>query len=302
MKVVLTGSISNIGKPLVKELVGKGHSVTVISSNSGRKAAIEALGAKAAIGAMQDVTFLTRTFEGADIAYLMETMDAAGGDVSGQENDFIAVISQIGQNYKQSIEQTGIKKVIHLSSIGAHMDKGNGILIFHHNVENILKQLPDDVSIKTLRPVGFFTNLFGSIDTIKSQNAIISNYGGDRKDPWVSPLDIASVIAEEVEKPFNGRSVRYIASDEVSPNEIAATLGKAIGIPDLQWQVISDEQLLNNWLSIGFNPLVAHGYIEMQASQGTGELYQDYYKNPPVLGKVKLYDFAQQFAEAYHDV
>jgi uncharacterized protein YbjT (DUF2867 family) len=301
MKIVLTGSISNIGKPLVTELVGKGHSVTVISSNSGRKAAIEALGAKAAIGAMQDVLFLTQTFEGADVVYLMETMDAAGGDVSAEENDFIAVINQIGQNYKQAIETAGIKNVIHLSSIGAHMDKGNGILIFHHHVENILKQLPADVSIKTLRPVGFFTNLFGAIDTIKNQGSIISNYGGDRKEPWVSPLDIASVIAEEVEKPFDGRSVRYIASDEISPNEIAAALSKAIGKPDLQWQVISDKQLLSKWLSIGFNPLVAHGYIEMQASMGTGELYEDYYKNPPVLGKVKLDDFARQFAEAYQE-
>ena len=51
--------------------------------------------------------------------------------------------------------------------------------------------------------------------------------GGDEKEPWVSPLDIAAIIAEEIEKPFNGRTVRYIASDEVSPNEVAKVLGRS---------------------------------------------------------------------------
>ncbi|MFL5744036.1 MAG: NAD-dependent dehydratase, partial [Niastella sp.] len=109
----------------------------------------------------------------------------------------------------------------------------------------------------------------------------------------------ATVIAEEIEQPFRGRTWRYIASDEVSPNEIAQALGKAIGKPDLQWKVISDEQLLNAWLDIGFNPQVAQGFIEMQASQGNGKLYEDYYRNRPALGKVKLAQFAKDFAAAY---
>jgi nucleoside-diphosphate-sugar epimerase len=33
MKVAITGSLGHIGKPLTQELVKKGHSVTVISSN-----------------------------------------------------------------------------------------------------------------------------------------------------------------------------------------------------------------------------------------------------------------------------
>lgn len=93
--------------------------------------------------------------------------------------------------------------------------------------------------------------------------------------------------------------MRYIASEEISPDEIAGVLGKAIGKPDLQWKVISDEQLLNSWLSVGFNPQIARGFIEMQASQGSGKLYEDYYRNRPVLGKVKLTEFAENFAAIY---
>ncbi|NCI50829.1 NmrA family NAD(P)-binding protein [Sediminibacterium roseum] len=299
MNIVLTGSLGNIGKPLTEGLVKKGHSVTVISSDAGKKEAIEVLGAKAAIGSMFDADFLTTVFTKADIVYLMETMEAAG-DMFDKSVDFIATINKIGNNYKKAVEQSGVKKVIHLSSIGAHTDKGIGILIFHYNVENILKQLPDDVAIKFIRPVGFYINLFSFVQSIKYKGAIVSNYGGDKKEPWVSPLDIADVIVEEMNKPFAGRTVRYVASDEVSPNEIAKALGKEIGKPDLEWKVIPDEQLLDNWLEIGFNRQVAEGFVELQRSQGDGSLYEDFYRHQPRFGKIKLADFAREFAKVYH--
>ena len=299
MNIVLTGSLGNIGKPLTRALVEKSHSVTVISSNAGRREEIEALGARAAIGKMQDAGFLADAFNGADIVYLMETMEAVG-DMFDKSVDFIGDITHIGENYKQAVLRSGVKQVVHLSSIGAHTDKGIGILLFHHNVENLLRELPGDVAIKFIRPVGFFTNMMSFVHTIRSQGAIISNYGGDEKEPWVSPADIAAVVAEEMDSPFEGRTVRYVASDEVSPNEIANALGKAIGKPDLQWKVIPGEQLLNGWLNIGFNEQVARGFVELQASQGNGALYDDYYKHKPALGKVKLGDFARDFAEAYN--
>ncbi len=297
MNIVLTGSLGNIGKPLTQELVKKGHSVTVISSKAERQKDIEALGAKAAIGTMQDVDFLSNTFKGADIVYLMETLDRSA--FSNPDLDIVAAITNIGKNYKQAIEQSGVKKAIQLSAIGAHTDKGNGNLRFHYEVEKILNQLPDNVSIKFMRPAGFFTNLYRSIQAVKENGAIILNYGGDKKEPWVSPSDIASAIAGDMEKPFEGRTIRYIASDEVSPNEIAKALGEAIGKPDLKWSVISDEQLLNGMTAAGMSLQVAKGFVEMQASQGSGLLYEDYYRHKTVLGKVKLADFAKEFAFIY---
>ena len=298
MNIVLTGSLGHISKPLTQILVQKGHSVTVISSKAERQQEIEALGAKAAIGTMEDVDFLTKTFKGADIVYLMETLGA--GSFFDHNLDYMATINKIANNYKQAVEESGVKHVVHLSSIGAHTDKGNGMLAFHYNVENILKQLPKDVSIKFMRPVGFYVNMFAFIPTIKAQNAIIQNYGGDEKEPWVSPLDIAAAIAEEMEKPFSGRTIRYIASDEVSPNEVARILGEAIGKPDLEWQVIPDEQILNGMKAAGMNPEIAKGLVEMNAGRRNVVLYEDYNQHKPTLGKVKLKEFAKEFAAVYN--
>jgi len=322
MKIIVTGSLGNISKPLTKQLIQKGHSVTVISSKAERQKEIEAMGAKAAIGTMQDIDFLTKTFTGADIVYLME----AGGpeNMFNKSYNLNEATREIVKAYKKAVEVSGIKKVVHLSSIGAHTSKGLGLLELHHIAENILKQLPIDVSIKFMRPVGFFYNLLVNVEVIKTlskgilgaimairyygigdlfrgkRGVIVANYGGDIMNLLVSPNDIALVIADEMEKPFEGRSVRYIASEELTCNEVAKILGEAISKPYLKWAAISDKMLANTMLKRGMNEEMVKGIVEMGAAARSGKLYEDYYQHRPVLSQTKLKDYAKEFALAFN--
>ncbi|HTK20187.1 MAG TPA: NAD(P)H-binding protein [Mucilaginibacter sp.] len=295
MKIIVTGSLGHISKPLATELVQQGHEVTVISSKPEKQTEIEILGAKAAIGSIKDVDFLTSTFTGADAVYCMEPP----GSFFDPNFDIMAEIQTICEAYTEAILKSGVKRVIHLSSIGAHTDEGNGILKFHHAAEQIFGSLPSDISIIFMRPVGFYYNLFSFIPVIKSQGIIAANYGVEKK-PWVSPLDIAATIAEEIVKPFEGRRIRYIASDELTGSEVATILGGAIGNPDLKWVVISDEQALNGTLAIGINPKIAEGLVEMNAGRRNHILYEDFYQHRPEMGKVKMKDFAKEFATVYN--
>jgi uncharacterized protein YbjT (DUF2867 family) len=295
MKIVITGSLGHISLPLTKGLVQKGHQVTVVSTKPERQKEIEALGATAAIGVMEDADFLTATFTGADAVYTM----IAAGNYFDPNFDLMAESRTLANNYVLAIRKSGVKRVVHLSSIGAHMEKGNGILAFHYLVEQILGTLPPDVAITFMRPVGFYYNLYAFVPVIKMQGIIASNYGEDDKEPWVSPKDIAAAVAEEIVKPFEGRKIRYVASEELTGNEIAGILGKAIGKPDLKWVIIPDEQLLNGMIASGMNPNIAAGLVEMNASRRT-VLYEDYYRHQPALGKEKMTDFAEEFAAVYN--
>jgi uncharacterized protein YbjT (DUF2867 family) len=295
MKIIVTGSLGHTGRPLTEQLVKTGHEVVVVSSKPDRQKEIGSMGAKAAIGSVEDVEFLVSVFSGADAVYCM----LPPGGFFDPNFDLMAKVTQLAQNYKKAISGAGVKKVIHLSSIGAHTDQNNGLLAFHYKMENILRQLPQDVAIKHLRPVGFYYNLLSFIPGIKTNGVIASNYGGDDKKPWVSTLDIAEVTAEEITGPFEGRTIRYIASDEISCSEIARILGVAIGKPDLQWIRIPAEQLRSTLVAIGMNPGIAAGLVAMQESINSGELYEDYYRHRPVLGNTKIKDFAPQFAAAY---
>lgn len=297
MKVVLTGSLGHISQPLAQALIQKGHDVTIISSKAGKQPDIEKMGAKAAIGTMEDTAFLAKAFQGADIVYTM----VPPVNFFDPHLDIIAHYSRLAHHYKEAIGQAGVTKVIHLSTIAAHTHQGNGMLAYGYEIEKVLRSLPAAVSIKFMRPVGFYYNMFAFIPAIKNAGSIFQNYGGDDfTEPWVSPLDIAATIAEEIEKPFAGETIRYIASDEVSPREVAATLGQAIGKPDLKWVVIPDEDFIANLMRVGFSRQAAEGLARMNAGRVSGVVYEDYLQHKPALGKVKLKDFAKEFAAVYH--
>lgn len=295
MKIIVTGSLGNISQPLTQELVQKGHTVTVISSNPQKQKDIEALGATAAIGVLEDVDFLTATFTGADAVYCM----IPPNNYFDLNLDLIAYYIRIANNYAQSIQQSGVKRVVYLSSIGAHLEKGSGILIGHHKGESIMNNL-SDVAITFMRPVAFYYNLFGFVEMIKLEGIIAANYGAEEKLVWVSPIDIAAAIAEELETALEGTKVRYVVSEELTGNETAGILGAIIGKPDLKWIIIPSEQMQSGLEAAGMNPNIAAGLVEMYASQQSGLLMEDYYRNKPTFGKVKLKDFAKEFALVYN--
>ncbi|MBC8041940.1 MAG: NAD(P)H-binding protein [Rhizobacter sp.] len=295
MKVIVTGSLGHISKPLTQELVQKGHHITVISSNSEKQKDIEALGATAAIGSLEDIDFLTAAFAGADAVYCM----IPPNNYFDPNLDLMAYYRRIAGNYAQAIGQAGVKRAVYLSSIGAHLEKGSGILIGHYYGEGIMNTL-SDVAITFMRPVAFYYNLYGYVDMIKKAGFIGANYGADDIVPWVSPVDIAAAIAEELQEPASGRKVRYVASEELTCNEVASILGAAIGKPDLKWIIISNEQMLGGLKGAGMVPEIAAGLVEMYASQHNRLLDEDYYRNKPkVMGKVKMADFAKEFAAAF---
>jgi uncharacterized protein YbjT (DUF2867 family) len=300
MKIILTGSTGNIGKPLTIELVQKGHQVTVISSNPEKVKSIEDLGAIAAIGSLNDVNFITETFKNADLVYTM----IPPANYFDHKLDLLGYYQNLGTNYALAIEKNNVKKVVNLSSIGGHMSKGNGILLGANHVENILNKLNADVSITHIRPTEFYYNLLPQVHSAKNNGFIASNVGGDIINSWVSPIDIAAAIADEIEKGISGRNVRYVASEELTYHELATILGNAIGKPDLKWIQITNEQMQGGLTAAGMQPDIAVGLTEMYNAIHTGLLYEDYKVNKPAtFGKVKLKDFANKdFANAYNSL
>ncbi len=295
MKIVVTGSLGRISKPLTEALVQKGHSVILISSKPEKQKDIEALGATAAIGSLEDVHFLTSTFTGANAVYCM----IPPPDFFNHNLDYMAYCRGIANNYAEAIQQSGVKRVVHLSSIGANLDKGTGFIVGHHYMENRLAALPD-VAITHMRPTSFNYNLYHFLPVIKNTGNIISNYGGDDSVSWVSPIDIAAAVAEEIVTPQVGGKVQYIASDELTCYEVAGILGAAIGKPDLQWLTITNEEMQSGLEAAGMEPRNAAGLVELNASIHTGELFRDYFeKKTPVTGKVKMTDFAREFAATF---
>jgi len=293
MKYILSGSLGHINKPLTQKLVAAGHNVTVISSSEARKADIEALGAKAAIGSVEDAGFLTETFKGADAVFALIPPPV------GEPADWKAHIHQVGKNFADAVKASGVKKVVQLSSIGAHMPTGCGPVSGIHFAELEFDAL-DGVDVLHLRPAYFYTNLLALTGLVKHAGIFGNNYGAGQTVVMVHPNDIAEAAAAELlSLGFTGKSVRYIASDERSSLQIAAVLGAAIGQPELPYVEFSDEQALDGMTGAGLPPEIARNFVEMGSAIRSGEMFADYNQHKPEFGPTKLEDFAKEFAAAY---
>jgi uncharacterized protein YbjT (DUF2867 family) len=295
MKYVITGSLGNISKPLAEKLVRAGHQVTVISSQESKRAAIVQIGAKAAIGSVEDLSFLRETFAGADAVYTMVPPYFGA-------TDWKEWIGKIGTNYADAIRSSQIRYVVNLSSYGAHLPDGCGPVSGLFRVEQALNKLAD-VNIKHLRVSYFFDNLLANTGLIKSLGIRGSNFGGTGYTIVLRDTgDIADAAFSELSSlQFTGHSVRYLASDERKTDDVARVIGSAIGQPNLPWVVFTNEQATEGMLQAGLPEEVTRNYVEMGAALQSGAMAEDYWKNHPrQLGETKLEDFAKKFAAIYN--
>ncbi|MGN7864600.1 NAD(P)H-binding protein [Chryseobacterium sp. 22458] len=292
MKIVITGSLGNVAKPLTQQLAAAGHDLTVISSNEARKQDIKLLGATPAIGSITDVDFLTQTFQGADTVFVM-TPPAIS------ENNIVEHTIRAGKNYAEALKNANVKRAVMLSSVGAASPVENGPIKGLHHIENLYNEL-ENISFTFLRAGYFYTNFFNDIPLIQNAGIIGGNYAGDIEIPVVHPNDIARAAAEELVKDHNSKNIRYIVSDQRKASDFAKVLGASVQKPELSWVEFSDDDALNGMLQAGLPQDMAELYVEMGKGMRTGTVQKDFIEHgSPVTGSVKLEDFAKEFSSKF---
>ena len=116
---VLLGSNGNITSKVAALLLGQGTPVRVVGRNAGSLASVKAAGADIAAGDIGDAGFLAHAFAGATAAYTMIPTDYAAHDMAAEQD-------RLGHAIARAIAEAGLKRVVNLSSVGAHLGSGNG--------------------------------------------------------------------------------------------------------------------------------------------------------------------------------
>jgi uncharacterized protein YbjT (DUF2867 family) len=293
MRIVVTGSLGNISRKLVEQLVSNNLEVKVISSNPNKATEIEALKAIPAIGSVEDPAFVREAFQGADAVYTMVPPDFT-------VPDYNAFTANVTANYANAIQANGIRYVVNLSSAGSAL-AGVPPLTAYANLEDQLDRLAG-VHVLHLRPAMFYTNFYGSIPLIKYQGIMGHNIGAQVNMVMSHPHDIAEAAADALGAlSFKGRNILYIVSDQQTGEEAAALLGQAINKPELRWVEFTDEQLLAGLLQNGFSEHAAQTYVVAMGRAIREGLIDRHYQHLtyPVFGKRTFSDFAKEFKAAY---
>jgi len=307
MKIVITGSLGNIGKPLTELLVAGGHRVTVISSDADKRQRIQLMGATPVTGSLADLSFLKNAFNGADALFAMIPLSVT-------EPDLVTYMREMAGKYMSAIKTSGIKRVVVLSGWAAD-------LIDTENVEDIFQEL--DISVTFLRPGVFYTNFYQSMELIRGKGLmgkllalryygirslwtgqtglLMGNYGGEDRVLFVAPEDIAAVAAEALVQQLPAqKTIRYVGSEEMTCNEAAHVIGKAIGKPWLKWVLLSDKQMMRGLKMTKVPQTLAATLVKMQAAIHSGRALENFHKSGAELGQIKLSSFARAFAKVYH--
>jgi uncharacterized protein YbjT (DUF2867 family) len=293
MNFVVTGAAGHVSKPLTELLLKKGHNITVVGRNPRNLAGLVELGARAAIGDMADVPFLTETLKGADGVYLMLPPMWDSNDQKKQS-------VQYAENFCTAIRANGVKNVVFLSSYGAHRLDDAGAISGCGRAETVLNRL-DGANVLSLRAGYFYSNLLLSLDLVKTAGHMGNMFAiPDGTFTVVDPTDIARVAAEALDKlNFKGHSYVYVISDLTGTDEIASLIGKEIGVPSLRWLKFPAKDFKQVLLNYGFAEGAANDYVEMFATLDTGLLFEDIQKTRPKIQGTPIEDFAKTWAAAY---
>ncbi|MCX6231921.1 MAG: NAD(P)H-binding protein [Bacteroidetes bacterium] len=293
---VICGASGHIGNPLAKELLAKGQHVKVIARNADKLKELVSLGADALIGDVNDVNFLSCSFSGADAVFCLLTPDMHAADVRKEQN-------LIAENYLEAVKINKIKNVVLLSSVGAHLRNGAGIVDGLGYLEELFLQLKD-CNVLNLRPSYFMENTLGMIGTIKHMGIAGNPINGDTKFPIVATKDIAAVAAKRLlDLNFSGNTTEFVlGAKDYSYNEMTAIAGKAIGKPDLEYVLFSYEDAAKGMAASGFcGADAARLMTDLARAINDGTLLKGHQRTAANTSPTSYEDFVPTFAWVYQN-
>ncbi len=284
---VITGATGNTGKRITESLLAAGQQVKAIAHNPEKLANLSQKGATTLVADLGDAAALTEAFRGATAVYLMIPPK---GDVA----DWRGFLSRQVAIYEKAIRESGVKKVVVLSSQGAHRTDGNGPVGGLGELENALKSIPG-VDVLALRPGYFMENLYSSVGMIQHAGINGGVQKADIRFPLVHTSDIAGVATKRLlALDFQGYSHEFIVGPkDLSFREITSIIGKTIGKPDLPYIEFSAADGKAGMMQAGLPETIANGYVELAEAMNSGALYEGYTRSPEITTSTSLEWFVE---------
>jgi uncharacterized protein YbjT (DUF2867 family) len=263
---VVLGASGNTGHIVAQNLLARQQKVRVVGRNAAHLQAHAAQGAEIFIADVTDAAALTKAFQNADSAYVMIPPNPAS-------NDPLAYSERAGDAIAIALKNAGVKNVVALSSIGADKNKGTGPVVGLHKLEQKLNQI-DGANILFLRAVSFMENTLPQVNVISKMGFVGGPIRPDLKLPMIATRDIGAVAAEALLRlDFRGKQTQELQGQrDITYNEVATIIGKAIGKPDLKYRQPPDEQMRPALVQSGMSEQFANLLLEMSASLNSGHM------------------------------
>lgn len=263
---VVTGATGNTGRVVASALLAERQQVRVIGRSADRLKSLAAGGAEPWVCDLTDEAKLTRAFRGARAVYAMIPPDAAS-------DDFRAYQDRIAESIATALQAANVSQAVVLSSIGADKSSGTGPVVGLHNLEERLHRLTR-LNVLHIRAGYFMENTLAQIPIIQKMGSAAGPLRPDLKLPMIATRDIGAYAAEAMLKHDfgHGETRELLGERDISMEEAAAIIGKAIGKPDLRYVQVPDDDFRAAVQQFGMSQDVANLILEMSAALNSGHM------------------------------
>lgn len=279
---IVSGATGQTGSVVAKTLLEKKLPVRVIVRSEEKGKACKELGAEVAVADARDAEALKKALEGGKALYLMNPPIY-------HSKDMLIETDKVIEAFQAAIESAQLEKLVILSSVGAHLSEGTGVILTLHRLEKALAN--SRVPTTILRPVSFMENWNFSLDAVKNQGVLPSFHQPlDQKFHQIAAQDVGRVAAESLTEKTQGVEIKELEGISVSPDETAEAFGKVLG-KKVQAVAIPEDQ----WLDIfkGFcSPKNAAAMVEMNKGLNSGIIRFE--TDDRLKGKVTIDEFARE--------
>lgn len=254
-KIVIFGANGQVGSQVANQLINDGYSIRVVIRNNKNEAEWKNKNVEIFYGNILNINDISKSMQGMDGAFLINPP-------AYQDENHFETCKKIVSNYVQALQKNpNIKKIVFLSSIGAHLNCRTGNIYTAYLIEQGLKNI--NIPIVFIRAGAFIENLKNVVQIVKEKGIMPSFYTPlDTKIPHVSSKDIAFVTSDIFKSNLNSKRIIELYSQMYSPNDIAKIFSKllkkeikAVSVPEENWN-----DILTSW---GFSPFTVKTYCEM---------------------------------------
>lgn len=177
------------------------------------------LGASVAISSIEDVPSLAAALSGASGAFLLSPPPVSGDPYKRAD--------EIGSALAEAVRQSGLSKVVALSSVGAQHQTGTGVIATLNSLEKHLAEVAPSTTF--LRP-GYFVETWGEIAPAVIADGVLPSFlEPSQKIPMVSTIDVGRTAACLLSDEFSGkRIVELRGPQDWSANDVAAAFSRVL--------------------------------------------------------------------------
>jgi uncharacterized protein YbjT (DUF2867 family) len=223
MIFTIAGITGNTGAAAAEALLAKGHQVRAIVRNPAKASHWAARGVQLFAGDMNDAAVVTKALEGVDGAYLLVPPNYAS------ENP-IAFYEAVAGVVRDAAKAAKLRRLVFLSSEGAHLADGTGPVKGLHRAEGILAGAAPTL---TFLRASYFQENWQSGFALAQAQGILPTFLADTKArrSMIATKDIGQVAADLLLEETPPAIVELASRESFSAQDAADAMSKVLGKP-----------------------------------------------------------------------